>query len=1357
MRYAYAAFVLVAMSLCRAENRLRNSGFESGRGGGLRPWQPPEASGVAAERVAEAPAEGQWAVRLTANPAAELNWYLFSQELPVPRVEALTLSAQARAEGVVDGHGAYVSLNFFGADGKRISWQDSPQPLRGDTAWTRLATTAKPPPGASTLKAILVLHGHGTAYFDAVQLEVGTTPSDYAPSPADTRARAQDLRWRDEATAFLQAAGWTREAGRNVALLAEVLPCQGAATGPEELAVALAPAGYRVTRLQADQLANPEILSASVFDVLMLPCGEAFPASAHEALLGYLASGGCFLSVGGYAFDRPLVKADGQWLAPDRLPEGRGSFSRPLAEFAELRPVAPAGNGLHDLEVGVIACPGAEGGALRLATRALRQWATWRLEVDPMGLAAGWSRTRIRARADRADTHLIVEWTEKDQSRWQALLTLSADWQELAIAAGDLQYWHDNPSVGRGGRDDRFHPEQAAGMMFGFSVQSERDGAPLAVDIDWVRLEDDPYAALRVQPPRINTHFGRIEDCMRPEPDQLGVFDPSHRLANVAGLRAAADQWALPADLAIAAEVQGLAAVCMLGPNGHGFAANRCRRVPLLESFDAAGNPRGAALALAFHYNGTFARSAWAFCGVENRDLFGRGQPLNPYLPAIVDRLLERVFLHTADAEFACYRPGESMALRCTVAALGAKGFQGEARVRVDGQVAGSAAVSLGAGDQTVCQWQAPVTADKPFIPLRFELVRDGKAMDAIDNGVVVWRAEDLAQGPALGRDGPYITFRGQRRFLVGSQWWWGQVDSVTARSPLQLQRDAEQMQRLGFHVTRSFLRLDTEPQKRLADAQIALAARHDIAVFHTPNLGPWEKDQARWATQAREIAERYRGVPNVFIDLCNEPAVSSELPGVAEGWNDFLRRTYGSEAALRAAWGPRAPAETLGAIPLPSPTDDWADQPTADLFRWLLEHHRGWWQPLMAAAKQADPSRLVSVGYLPGHGWAGNLVAPHRGGLGQDFSNRHYYGRVDEFPAQLAWIDQRLLGAPLSLGEFGARNHPGFGDLYEDEATYTHRHESIVAHAFGMGASFACSWHWRDPMEGIFPFGQVHADNVPRPVAARMAAMAATLGAVEPGTSLPDLAVLLPTEHLLGGGRQTAIRGVTRCLDTLLGLHVPFTVIADVSLAQRPPAVKRILAPIPYVLEEEPFGELVRFVEEGGVLAVTGDVQYNRLRQPVANRLARLCGVRNRSAGPPLQVVGSTTQVPSVEAFPQFQCHPSGDFETVTATALSAVVFAHNLGKGRVLFVGAPLELEAENDVPLREVYARLVTWLGAARLQVMPDLPEVHASRIEPAAGPTRYLLWNEGPARRLTVTDARGEHAADVGARTWALLPP
>ena len=48
-------------------------------------------------------------------------------------------------------------------------------------------------------------------------------------------------------------------------------------------------------------------------DMLVVPCGSAFPADACAELTNFFARGGALLSSGGYAFDRPLRKTDGGW------------------------------------------------------------------------------------------------------------------------------------------------------------------------------------------------------------------------------------------------------------------------------------------------------------------------------------------------------------------------------------------------------------------------------------------------------------------------------------------------------------------------------------------------------------------------------------------------------------------------------------------------------------------------------------------------------------------------------------------------------------------------------------------------------------------------------------------------------------------------------------------------------------------------------------------------------------------------------------------------------------------------------------------------------------------------------------
>lgn len=1350
---AHLTLCLALLAQPPSPNLLVNSSFEQGYAySEVAPgWSYGSLIGARVARVAEQPRSGAHALRLEVPGNVEPTWFQASQELPAPRTDLpLTLSAWVRTEDVRDGHGAYLSLTFVDGRGERLTYRDS-RPLRGTAAYTRITATAAPPPGAVTMRAVLLLHGHGVCWFDDVQLEPGAEATDWAPSPSDS-ARAERLAVQAaEAEQRLAAAGYRREPGRNVAVLAEPLPASGVSTDPAELESVLAPAGYHVTRLDAAMLANPALLDPARFDLLILPCGDAFPAVAHEALVDYLANGGCLLTLGGYAFDRPLVQVGERWLEPDRLPDGDATYQVSLAEFDTPRPVARERDDIHALEVGVV------DGALRLHTPALRQWATHHLPVDAAKLPAGWARTRLRAKADRPDTHLIVEWNERDRSRWQKVVTLGTDWTEILIPNGALAYWHDNPSLGRGRPGDQFDGSQAAGMLFGFSVAEEREGSELGVWIDWIRVEDDPYAELRAIRPQINARYGRIRDAMWKEPRQIGAFDPSHPLLDVVSAKAAPDQHLLPADLAFAGELTGLAATCVLTDDaGHGFGRTVVRLVPLVETYDRDGRPRGAALAIAYHYGGFYAGSAWAFCGVDNRDLFGRDGPLSAALPDLVERLLARVFLREFEAEYACYRPGETMIVRGGVSALGERPFAGRARLLVNGVAVAESPVRVEAHGGAELDWSVPVGADRPFIDLRLELLEGDRVIDSFDNGVVVWRDEDVRSGPAIGIRNGLLTFRGEPQFLVGSQCWWGQVGSFSARSPLGFKRDFDQMRALGFHISRAFLRMDSEAQRRVSDALVALGATHEVVIFHTPNLWPLAslEEQARFPEIARSIAERYRGVPNVVIDLCNEPQLTPrEGPDLTAFWNDFLRARYTDDAGLRAAWGARAPERPLGQIPLPPTSEDPLDQRTADLFAFLLERHRQWARDLTAAVHAVDPARLVSVGHLPGHGWGATLVTPHLGSLDLDFTNRHCYGPVDEFPAQNAWIDQRLLGKPTSIGEFGARNHPGFGELYEDAEAYSYRHRYIVTHTFGMGGSFACSWHWRDPMEGIFPFGQLHADHVPRPVAAEMAALAQEYGALRPAGTLPRLAVMLPSELLLSGGRSLGIRAVTRCLDTLIGLHAPFAVIADVSLDRLPDSVEQLFCPVPFALGDRAYAALLQFVQRGGALVVTGDLRYTALRQPADERLLELCGVALARPAAPLDTSGPAVHIPAAAGFPAWDCHPLGELTARGASALTPVVFEHRLGRGRVLFVAAPLELE--RGCPLRESYARLLQWLGAERLAVTPDAEDLHVFRIDLADGARRYVVWNDGEAREVSIADGDGTRTKRVEARSGALL--
>ncbi len=82
---------------------------------------------------------------------------------------------------------------------------------------------------------------------------------------------------------------------------------------PGRLADVLTAAGFGVTLLSPEQLAKDGVLDRSVLDAIILPYGSAFPAECREAFIKYLKSGGSFLSMGGYAFDRLLARTASGW------------------------------------------------------------------------------------------------------------------------------------------------------------------------------------------------------------------------------------------------------------------------------------------------------------------------------------------------------------------------------------------------------------------------------------------------------------------------------------------------------------------------------------------------------------------------------------------------------------------------------------------------------------------------------------------------------------------------------------------------------------------------------------------------------------------------------------------------------------------------------------------------------------------------------------------------------------------------------------------------------------------------------------------------------------------------------------
>lgn len=1379
VRLCALGLVLVWVGLAHGANLVFDSSFEDAVDAGTiaEGWEtagtPPGGVNAVSDRRAHS---GRFSHQLTVPEDAPVNWYQVRQSVPLLAPgQTITLSVYVAGENVRDGAGAYCSINCFAGD-ERIGIFDAASHVTGTSAdWQRQSVTATIPPRTNQVVTIFTLHGHGTAWFDDVQLEQGGKLTAYQTSAVDQEAAARAAEQRRQAETLAQTLQVTPGKLGTVAILRDTLPADGTASSPERLAQWLGTAGYGTCFVNAEQISNPFILRGPAslpagsrrsqvppFDLLVLPYGGAFPATAAGTIKSYLRQRGAFIAMGGYAFDTLLVPHEGRWLKPQDLPLPAGGgvslidFSTP-EETAETAWSLGSDAGGNKPALRAATGPRAGVGALEFTVTPLRLWATAARDIQSRLPAAAatdgrqWTVTRFWARGDADTPKMAFEWDEVDASRWKVSLPLTTEWKEYVLTPADLTYWPDNPSVGRGGAGDRFHPERARSISLGLALDIVDRDKPHSFQIADLRVQADPLGELRSRPKCLNTRSAKIRDAMWPDADQIPAFDPANTLEFVTGARPMPDQFVAPAGN-WTGKFAGYSAVAMTSNQGHGFGPNLSRLVPLLQCTDRFGRSRGYLGSLVYPYDGFYRGSAYAIFGVTSQDLFTEANPqAKALLTNTAAALTRRVFLHDTDTEFSSYRDGETVRFRTKVSNFGMT----EAAVTV-GLALGPAAfgqpreVVLKPGATEDVSVEVPVEqlGGAPLCRFSFTAAVEGKPIDREANAVVVWQ-DGTASGAGRGtlapvtRRGPYFAFGSRPMFVLGSQTYWGQNGSVTARSPLAFERDFAMMQDYGMHFSRLFVPFKTDSDMRQSDAMVQLAQQHRILFYHTPNLPNTTTPEqlAEETAIAGRIGERYRDVPWLTVDICNEPTVAVSDEKLGPAFNEYLRTLYPTTEALRAAWGVND--VELGQVKLQPLSDRWDDLRSYDTHRFMTLVQQRWADANRAAIRQADPERLVSVGEMQGTGDAHTVWDPPICHANLDFTDRHYYGPTSAFPAQLKDIDQRVLGKPMLQGECGAKDHPTYAaadpwGMGDDDERYNHRFAYLVHHAFGLGATALSSWHWRDPIEGIFPCGQVRSDRVPRPSASVMRSMAFTFGRLRPVFEVPQVVLVVPETHRLGGSRVMVTNAIHRAEEVLMGCHVDFGMISEGRLSELPAQVKTLVYPVPYCPPDEVVTALRAFVERGGALYFSGDISYDPQRKLTrAQRLVELAGVERKGVKDPQAAPCATTTL----------------VEPKTAELLSGVapdgvaVALQKLGGGQVMLCSDPVETAKDQLSWHRPLMLDFLERADVSRNAITPDEASLHCFRVALEGGGAAYVLYNATDAPLAATLTLTGKQAGNV----------
>jgi hypothetical protein len=236
---------------------------------------------------------------------------------------------------------------------------------------------------------------------------------------------------------------------------------------PELLAQAVTDAGYTVTRLPAETLCDAAKFSDTRCDLLVLSDGRALPTASISAVQAYLNGGGRMIACGLPLWDQGVANVAGRWTTRhDREALVAGTWpSHALVDFAneDLRVWRRSSNAEQlPATYEVTAAP--DGKALHVIVSDLKGWDNFGREFAAP-FPKGHSLTGFRAKGDSRTKNLMIEWQEKDGSRWIATVELMEFWQQYALPPEAFKAWE--PRSGRGGAGDHFQPANAQRLMVG--------------------------------------------------------------------------------------------------------------------------------------------------------------------------------------------------------------------------------------------------------------------------------------------------------------------------------------------------------------------------------------------------------------------------------------------------------------------------------------------------------------------------------------------------------------------------------------------------------------------------------------------------------------------------------------------------------------------------------------------------------------------------------------------------------------------------------------------------------------------------------------------------------------------------
>jgi len=744
--------------------------------------------------------------------------------------------------------------------------------------------------------------------------------------------------------------------------------------------------------------------------------------------------------------------------------------------------------------------------------------------------------------------------------------------------------------------------------------------------------------------------------------------------------------------------------------DGYVFNWPRSRWIPLVNAYDRLDKLQGSILSLLQNYEKPYAGSGWIYSGVDSEDLFSPQHP--EFTSALVEALgfVGRSWaLHDAQSDMDCYRQGEAAKVFAVVDNFGdaprtaSLKFEFIAKGSESPAFAKTVALLLKPGERVRpdAVWQPP-RFDSDLYTVRISLSQNGKDIDRVETGFVVWDPKVLARGPKIELRDLYFQSAGHSQFLVGARsegiYPHGEVSEDVTAWDQQFAVMHDQGMRVfspvffseyipGFVWGKEGSPLIPPQLQRLMDAQVQLAQKHGLIYapcifFMTRHMAMAQPELS--ARICEELGRRYVSVPGIMFYIFDDGAYTTPFEGF-RSWSKVC-----VEAFAKAGRQYFVMAE--------------------------MDRSATWLQRYATSA----------------------LTFPTGGLYPPDIGD----------PALERLVDMRVAGRSFHTSEFGVYASGARPGDYDPNSELGSKYTSgslagdysfylLEPHmAFALGGPYILNWMWNDPPQTIFPWGLVEAnDFVPKKTLIAYRNQSYFLRHFQPVFHPPPVLVVFAKEHLMRYGRVFT-QYLESVMRQLVDESVQFAVIDDSDLDRLTGPGHFLIYPDPRFATREVLEKLQARVAAGDDLFLSGDFTQplgeNGSRETAwFDRLTGLTWLADKASPGESMIIPTSGGAGLLT----YLGTPLGRFQLNGAEALATdedgrpALTSFAMGKGKVVYTS---DTSAEGA---RRGLALFLDLASAPRTPISPVHPNRPVFELERADGGRIYTLFATKPDRPVS----------------------